>query len=90
MRLAAECLTIAQAIWDATRDAAPAGPPQAAGRPSPRLGLAVELLQTTQDRRYADFLVAQRDAIVKNFRSTGWVVGRVLPLIGDAGVHGRR
>jgi hypothetical protein len=82
--LAAECLTIATAIWDVTRDDAAAGPPQAAGRPSARIGLAVELLLATRDRRYAEYLVGQRDTIVKSFRSTGWVVGRALPLVGDA------
>jgi len=73
--LAAECLTIASTIWDATREDAAAGPPQAAGRPSARIGLAVELLLATRDRRYADYLVGQRDTIVKSFRSSGWVVG---------------
>jgi hypothetical protein len=82
--LAAECLTIARAIWDGTPEAAAAGAPQAAGRPSPRIGLAVELLLATKDRRYADFLVGQRDTIVKSFRSLGWVVGRALPLVADA------
>jgi hypothetical protein len=81
--LAAECLTIAEAIWDVTREEAAGGPPQAAGRPSARIGLAVELLLATRDRRYADYLVGQRDTIVRSFRSTGWVVGRALPLIGD-------
>jgi len=81
--LAAECLTTATAIWDVTREDTVAGPPQAAGRPSARIGLAVELLLATRDRRYADFLVLQRDTIVKSFRSTGWVVGRALSLIGD-------
>ncbi|MBE3135210.1 MAG: glycoside hydrolase family 9 protein, partial [Acidobacteria bacterium] len=82
--LAAECLSIAKVIWDTTRDDAAAGPPQATGRPSARIGLAVELLIATRDRRYADYLVWQRDVIVKNFRTAGWVVGRALRLVGDA------
>jgi hypothetical protein len=82
--LAAECLTIATAIWDVAREEAAAGPPQAAGRPGARIGLAVELLLATRDRRYAEYLVGQRDTIVRSFRSTGWVVGRALPLVGDA------
>lgn len=82
--LAAECLAIARAIWDVTREDAVAGPPQATGRPSARIGLAVELLIATRDRRYADYLIGQRDTIVKNFRSMGWVVGRALPLVADA------
>jgi endoglucanase len=82
--LAAECLAVAQEIWDVTREEEP---PAAAGgrrRPSARISLAVELLLATKDRRYADYLVGQRDAIVKGIRSTGWVVGRALPLVGDA------
>ena len=86
--LAAECLAIAKEIWDATDESA-AGAARAKDRPSARIGLAVELLLTTGDRRYADYLVGQRDAIVKGIRSTGWVVGRALPLVGDAGVHER-
>jgi hypothetical protein len=82
--LAAECLAIAEAVWKGTRDdVAPAG---AAGRPRPsaRIGLAVELLAATKDRRYAEHLVGQAAAITANFRDTGWLVGRALPLIGDA------
>ena len=83
--LAAESLRIAEAIWNGAPDDAPAaaqgGKPV---RPSPKIGLAVELLRTTNDRRYAEYLSGQADAIVRNFRETGWVVGPALPLIGDA------
>jgi hypothetical protein len=83
-RLAAECLAVAKEIWEITREEpAPQGSPQA-GRPSARVGLAVELLLTTQDRRYAEYLLGQREAIVQGIGSTGWVIGRALPLIGDA------
>ena len=82
--LAAECLGIAKEIWDATREDAVAPPPWEKGRPSARIGLAVELLVTTGDRRYAEYLVAQRESIVKSIKATGWVVGRALPLVGDA------
>ena len=82
--LAAECLSIAKEIWDTTREDAVPAPPWEKGRPSARIGLAVELLITTGDRRYADYLVGQREAIVKSIKSTGWVVGRALPLVGDA------
>ena len=82
--LAAECLGIAKAIWETTDESAVPTPPWAKDRPSARIGLAVELLVTTGDRRYADYLVGQREAIVKSIKSTGWVVGRALPLVGDA------
>jgi endoglucanase len=82
--LAAECLDVAKEIWDVTREDRSAGPPWEKDRPSARIGLAVELLIATGDRRYADYLVSQKDAVVKGVRSTGWVVGRVLPLVNDA------
>ena len=88
--LAAECLDVAKEIWEVTREDATAAPPWERGRPSARIGLAVELLITTKDRRYADYLVGQKDAIVKGIRSTGWVVGRALPARGGRGVHERR
>ncbi len=83
-RLSGECLAIAKEAWDAVReeDAAGAGGPGAA-RPGARVGLAVELLLATGDRRYADYLLAQRETIVKGFRSSGWVVSRALAAIAD-------
>ncbi len=81
--MADECLRIAEAIWNGTRDAATQAAPSGRQRPSARIGLAVELLLTTKDRRYADYLVGQADVIVKNIGQTGWLVGRALPAIGD-------
>jgi hypothetical protein len=83
-RLAAECLAVAKDIWDGTREGTPQPGSRESGRPSARVGLAVELLLATQDRRYAEYLLGQREAIVKGIGSTGWVIGRALPLIGDA------
>jgi endoglucanase len=81
--LAAECLRIAEATWNEARDdSAPAGP-SGKQRPSARIGLAVELLATTKDHRYAEYLVGQADVIARSIRETGWVVGRALPLVGD-------
>jgi hypothetical protein len=82
--LAAACLGIAKEIWDTTREDAVPQRPWEKDRPSARIGLAVELLITTGDRRYADYLVGQREAIVKSIKSTGWVVGRAMPLVADA------
>ena len=80
--LAAQCLEIARAIWDTTNEPQA---PQAGRRPraSARIELAVELLLATKDRRYADYLVSQRAAIVSQIRSTGWVVGRALAQVND-------
>ena len=82
--LAAECLSIAKEVWDTASEDAVAAPPWERDRASARIGLAVELLITTKDRRYADHLLGQREAIVKSIRSTGWVVGRALPFVDDA------
>jgi hypothetical protein len=82
--LAAECLAVAKEIWDVTREDPAAAPPWERGRPSARIGLAVELLIATGERRYADYLVGQKDAIVKGVKGTGWIVGRALPLVKDA------
>ena len=82
--LAAECLGVAKEIWDVTREDAVPAAPWEKDRPSARISLAVELLLATKERRYADYLVGQREAIVKGIRSTGWIVGRALGPIGDA------
>ena len=90
-QLAAESLRIAEAIWTAAPDDSAAAPAPAgrAPRPSAKIGLAVELLAATKDRRYSEYLVGQADVIVRNFRETGWVVGPALPLIGDAALTKR-
>ncbi len=82
-RLAAECLQIATAVWDGTREDPPPAAPGGRPRASARVGLAVELLAATRERRYAEYLVSQTAVIAANFRDTGWLVGRVLPLVGD-------
>jgi hypothetical protein len=84
--LADECLSVATEIWDATKEEPAPAQPAGRERPSAKISLAVELLLATKDRRYADYLVSQKDAIVKNVRFTAWVVGRALPAVGDAGL----
>jgi endoglucanase len=71
--LSADCLRIARELWERTGE-----------KDSPtRLHLAVELLIATGDREYADAIVAQRDAIAKNIKNSGWLVARVLKQIGN-------
>jgi endoglucanase len=82
-RLAGKCLRIAEAIWNGPADDAVPSAPPGRPRPSARIGLAAELLVTTGDRRYADYLVGQADVIARSFRDTGWIVGPVLAKIGD-------
>ncbi len=81
--LAAECLRVAEEVWATAKEEAPPTSPWQRRRPPARLGLAVELLITTKDRRYADYLVSQQDTIVKRIGASGWIVGRALPLVGD-------
>ena len=75
--LAQDCLDIAKQVWDDTKER----------YAMQRVGLAVELLVTTRDKKYADFLVAHTDDIAKSIGRTGWMVGRTLSLIDDAHYH---
>ena len=81
--LAKECLAIATDTWDAVDDAKTPVPEWQRGRPSARISLAVELLLTTKERRYAEYLLSQRDAIVLHVGRVGWLVGRALPEVDD-------
>tara|TARA_R110002049_G_scaffold61453_5_gene163718 strand:- start:21661 stop:24120 length:2460 start_codon:yes stop_codon:yes gene_type:complete len=71
--LADDCLSIALEIWTMTQ----------VENPLLKVGLAVELLQTTKNKKYADYLLQHEDSIVNNIARTGWIVGPVLPLIGN-------
>ncbi len=91
--LAADCRRTAEEIWRTTDDTRTPTESWAAGLPSARIPLAVELLLTTHDRRYADYLIGQRETLCANIREQsgnrhaprlGWLIGRVLPQIGDA------
>lgn len=77
--LADDCLRIAVELWDKTRERDPAD----------RVKAAVELLITTKDARYRDFLVQHAGLIAGDFRRFGWLAGRTLPLISDAGYRGQ-
>jgi endoglucanase len=73
--LATDCLSIAQEIW------AHAGPTD----PWQRFDPAVELLQATGDRVYADFLLANVDQVTAQVERLGWIAARALPLVRDDG-----
>lgn len=75
--LANDCLDIAKEVWEQAKET----------YPMQRVGLAVELLVTTQDKKYADFLVAHTDEIAAGIDRTGWMAARTLSLIGDAHYH---
>jgi len=71
--LAAQSLQVALDLWNKTKEK----------DPLQRVSLAVELLQTTGERKYGDFLVQHRDLIAKQIAKTGWLVGRTLRTIND-------
>ncbi len=75
--LSAKCLDIARALWDVTKET----------DPLQRVRAASELLITTKDRKYADFLIHHADKIAQNIGKTGWIVGPTLPLIQDKKYH---
>lgn len=70
-QLARDGLQIAEEIWKTTT---PENELQ-------KLTLAVELLRTTKEQQYAEFLINNTDAIAKNISSTGWVVAPAMPLL---------
>jgi endoglucanase len=71
--LATQCLQIAQQVWNTTTGE----------NPNQRITLAVELLVTTGDKKYADFLISHTKEITSRIENTGWLVGRTLSLIKD-------
>jgi endoglucanase len=71
--LATQCLQIAKEVWKNTHE----------HRIMSRVPLAVELLVTTGDKEYADFLTDHVQSIAKNIDNTGWLVARTLPLINN-------
>jgi endoglucanase len=75
--LATQSLQIAREVWSNTHEK----------NPLTRVPLAVELLITTRETKYADFLINHVQAIAKNINNTGWLVGRTLSIIGNQAYH---
>jgi hypothetical protein len=74
--LARESLAAAEALWNQERDTTRAL--------NGRVAAAVELLLTTRKPEYRQFLLAHRRLLVDSIGHVGWVLGRALPIIGDA------
>jgi hypothetical protein len=72
--LAGECLRIAKELW------ASANAPDSSLM---RLEPAIELLQTTGDRKYAGIIVGLGDAVVAKVSRYGWLGARSLALVND-------
>ncbi len=71
--LATQCLAIAKEVWNRNEKA----------RPLQKLNLAVELLQTTKDRQYADFLIGHQQEIAGAMGYVGWLAARSVALVND-------
>jgi endoglucanase len=72
--LATQSLQIAEELWNINKDN---------NHPMWRVDAAVELLITTKNKKYADFLVSNADEIAKNIEQKGYMVGRVLNQINN-------
>jgi hypothetical protein len=75
--LSTQCLQIAEQVWNEAKE-------KDALR---RVPLAVELLLSTKEGKYAAFLVSHAQAIADHIDQTGWVVGRTMALISDPDYH---
>lgn len=67
------CLHIAQEVWNDAKET----------DPLQRVSLAVELLLTTREKKYTDFLTGHTSALADNINKTGWLLGRTFTLIDD-------
>jgi endoglucanase len=76
--LAAQSLQIAEELWDRTKET----------NPMARVELAVELLKTTGNNKYTDFLLANTAEIAKNFENIGWIAGRAISYVNNTGYKG--
>ena len=72
--LATQCMAIANEVWARNAKA----------NIFQKLNLAVELLQTTKDKKYADTLIAHQQQIAHNMGRTGWLAARSVALVNDA------
>ncbi len=71
--LSEHCLQIAEDLWNKTIEK----------DPLQRVKLAVELLVTTRDKKYADFLLGMKEKICEDISHQGWVIGPSLSLVPD-------
>ena len=71
--LATQCLAIAKEVWNRNEKA---GVMQ-------KLGLALELLQTTEEKQYAGFMIAHEQEIAGNMPRIGWLAARSVALVDD-------
>lgn len=71
--LSRECLRIATELYDRTKEK----------DPLQRLGVAVELLRATSDKKYADWIIGQQQAIISRADQTAAVVAPVMATLNN-------
>lgn len=75
-KLADRCLKAATGLWKMERKLGP-------WHLSQQINAACELLLTTNDAEYRNFLVAMTDSIAKRISRVGWYVVRTIPVVND-------
>lgn len=70
--LSAECLDVAEALWQEYRDS------EGRYAQAMKVGALTELILTTQQKQYIDDMLAMRDFIEQNAGWVGWNVGRII------------
>jgi len=85
--LAAECLRAAEVLWAANQDRTEDDTMKAyeygagGGLESLKIHALAELILTTKKKKYIKQLSEKGDGVMKHFGSSGWTLGRVLPLL---------
>ncbi len=75
-KLADRCLKAATGLWKMERKLGP-------WHLSQQINAACELLLTTNDAEYRNFLIAMTDSIAKRISRVGWYVVRTIPVVND-------
>jgi hypothetical protein len=75
-KLANRCLSAATGLWHQKRTISQRNLSQ-------QLNAAAELLLTTNDDEYKNFLLLMTDSIAKRISSVGWIIVRTIPVIND-------
>ena len=76
--LAEECLTVAEALYEANKNQ---GSVSEFMRDNARVNALCELIITTNSEKYKDELCGMKDEIVKNFQLSATAMARVMPYI---------
>lgn len=71
--LSTECINVAEELWNKFSGAE--------GITSQKIEALVELILTTGKEKYKDELTKTLPDIVKNIKTVGWALGRIMPLI---------